>query len=138
MHNCISQERDQLEIKLWEPRACVIFKVGLGEISLLESAGGGLSSAALGHLEVGKKRGRQRSPNREARAGIKHGLYSVWSLGSRDRKAFQGGRCQLCQILLSSQDEDREVPTGFDDMELAGSLDASSSGKAGGRRMVRN
>lgn len=92
MHNCTAQERDRLEIKLWEPRACVIFKVGLGEISLLESAGGGLSSAALGHLEVGKKRGRQRSPNKEARAGIKHGLCSKRVVSWKPRQKSVSGR----------------------------------------------
>ena len=103
---------------VWEPCTCVTFKAGLVVVRLLGECGwnrhtedGALPPLAIERLE---RREGSRGGSKEARGGIKPGLCKVWCLGGQERKGFQGGRHQLCQILLSGKDGDREASFRFE------------------------
>ena len=72
---------------------------------------GALPPLAIERLE---RREGGRGGSKEAGGGIKPGLCKVWCLGGQERKGFQGGRHQLCQILLSGKDGDREASVRFE------------------------
>lgn len=115
-----------------EPRACSVLKVGLGAVRLLGVRGEQISPPRMELCRPWPWTGWKEERAAEvARGRIEPGLCGVGCPGSQERKGFRGGRRQLCQIPLSSQDGDREAPIGFE--HGAPWQPESSSLRSGGR-----
>lgn len=83
--------------------------------------------AARGHLEVGKKRV-QRTLTGRPEVGSHQDRVVSWK--PREKKVSRG-RSQQYQMLLSSQDEDRDVFFRFYNMELVGNFMRGVPGEVG-------